>query len=345
MALATVAIAGMPPSCIEFDRGRGHDDDRRVAALQALVKHVHRPQVKGGRVVGVGLGRLAEFLRHLPLGIAEDHAGLPFALGLRLHRHRVLERGRDLHVLDLDRNDIDAPGLGARVDDALEVDAQLLPPLEHVGEHRLADHVAQRGLRRPVDRRDIVGDVERRHFRIDHLPEQDRVDIDRHGVAGHRLFRLERRGDDANVDPEGHGVEDRHDEEQARALEAAELAEPQDDDPLPLTGDFDRACDDRSDDEAYHRNRYARAEALWAETRIGQKQAGGENDDEYQPRQRIRVSLRHCEGLLRFSAPAPHAAHLPLALCGAISAQRQTVPQLGAVNFGTAPPRARQRKM
>ena len=36
-------------------------------------------------IVLIGLGRLAEFFRHLPFGIAEDHAGLAFALGLRLH--------------------------------------------------------------------------------------------------------------------------------------------------------------------------------------------------------------------------------------------------------------------
>ena len=212
-------------------------------------------------IVGVGLGRLAEFLRHLALGIAEDHPRLAFALGLGLHRHRVLQRGGDQHVLDLDRDDVDAPGLGARVDDALQIVADLVAPLQHVGEHRLADHVAQRRLRGPVDRRRVVGDVERRHFRIDHLPEQHRIDVDRHGVAGQRLFRLERAGDDADVDPVGHRVDDRDDEEEPGPSSAAEAAEPQHDRALPLIGDLDRIGDDPGDDEAYDRYRGGRGRA------------------------------------------------------------------------------------
>ena len=34
-----------------LDRGRGHDDICRVAALEALVQHVHRRQMEGGRIV------------------------------------------------------------------------------------------------------------------------------------------------------------------------------------------------------------------------------------------------------------------------------------------------------
>jgi hypothetical protein len=41
----------------------------------------------------------------------------------------------------------------------------------------LADHVAQSRLGGPVDRRDVISDVERRHFRIDNLPEQHRVEV------------------------------------------------------------------------------------------------------------------------------------------------------------------------
>jgi hypothetical protein len=142
------------------------------------------------------------------------------------------------------------PQGSARVDDALQLGAELLAPLQHVGEHGLSDHVAQRRLGRPVDRRDIVGDVERGHFRIDDLPEQHRVDVDRHGVARQGVLRLERAGDHANVDPVGNRLDDGHDEEQSRAFEAAELAEPQHDHTLPLIGDFDRIGDDRSHDEA-----------------------------------------------------------------------------------------------
>ena len=129
-----------------FDRGARHDDDGRVVPLQALVEHVHRAQMECGRIVRVALRRLVEFLRDLPFGIAEDHARLPLALGLRLHRHRILQGRRYQHVLELHRNDVDAPRLGASVDYALQFAADLLPTLEHVGERGLADDVAERGL-------------------------------------------------------------------------------------------------------------------------------------------------------------------------------------------------------
>ena len=63
---------------------------------------------------GVGIGRLDELLRDLPLRVAEDDPRLPLAFGLGLHRHRVLQGRRDQHVLDLDGDDVDAPGLGAQ---------------------------------------------------------------------------------------------------------------------------------------------------------------------------------------------------------------------------------------
>ena len=45
-----------------------------------------------------------EFRRNVRLGRAQDDAGLPFALGLRLPRHRVFERLRDVHVANLHRS-------------------------------------------------------------------------------------------------------------------------------------------------------------------------------------------------------------------------------------------------
>src|SRR6202044_2148601 len=105
------------------------------------------------------------------------------------------------------------------------------------------------------------------------------------------LFRLERCGDDANVDPVGDRVEDRHDEEQSRAFKRPELAEPQHHDPLPLIGDLDRIGDDRGDEEARDRDRGASTGPFRTEDRIGEKEAGGENDDEDEPRKSI--SLWH----------------------------------------------------
>ena len=74
-----------------------------------------------GRIAGIGLRSLAELLRNLTLRVAPDDAGLMLTLGLRLHRHRILKRWRNEHVLDLNRNDIDAPGFGPRIDDLLQI--------------------------------------------------------------------------------------------------------------------------------------------------------------------------------------------------------------------------------
>ena len=46
-------------------------------------------------------------------------ASLPFALGLRLPRHRIFERLRDVHVADLHRLHRDAPWVRFFVQDAL----------------------------------------------------------------------------------------------------------------------------------------------------------------------------------------------------------------------------------
>ena len=74
-------------------------------------------------------------------------------------------------------------------------------------EVRGADHFAQGRLRHPVDGQAIVGDVERGALRVVHMPEDDGVDIDRHGVAGERLLGVELRGLDALVDDGGDGVD------------------------------------------------------------------------------------------------------------------------------------------
>ena len=133
----------------------------------------------------------------------------------------------------------------------------LVAPLQHLGQHRPADHVAQRGLRRPVDRRDIVGDVERRL--LGSMTFQNSTASTSTGTVSrvivfsalNVLVMTRMSIQKGVVSMTG------HDEEQARALEAAELSEPQHDDPLPLIGDLDRIGDDRGDDEAYGRNHAA----------------------------------------------------------------------------------------
>jgi hypothetical protein len=79
--------------------------------------------MQGNGIIDVGPRGFRKLLGHLLLRIAKNHAGLTFSLRLGLHRHRILESRRNENVLDLDRNDVDAPWLGAYVDDLLKFTA------------------------------------------------------------------------------------------------------------------------------------------------------------------------------------------------------------------------------
>ena len=62
----------------------------------------------------------ASVSRRLQLALGRDHLGPALALRLGLPRHRALHLVGQIDVLDLDRGDLDAPGVGALVDDLLE---------------------------------------------------------------------------------------------------------------------------------------------------------------------------------------------------------------------------------
>ena len=75
--------------------------------------------MQGDRIVGVGLCGLTKFLGHLTFRVSQDYARLTLSLRLGLHRHCIFERSGNKHILDLYRNNIDAPWFGACVDDLL----------------------------------------------------------------------------------------------------------------------------------------------------------------------------------------------------------------------------------
>ena len=105
-----------PPPAADVHRHREHDRRRRLA--RDLDQRLVEPQLQRPRVRGDHLGRLRQLRRRLDLALGRDHLGAPLALGLGLPRHRPLHLLGQLDVLDLDRRDLDAPLLGARVQDA-----------------------------------------------------------------------------------------------------------------------------------------------------------------------------------------------------------------------------------
>ena len=74
-----------------------------------------------------------EGMRDLHFRLPEDDARLLLARRLRLARHRVLQRVRNHDVAHLDRLDRDAPWIGARVDQLLQLRFDLLAAAQQLG--------------------------------------------------------------------------------------------------------------------------------------------------------------------------------------------------------------------
>ncbi len=64
---------------------------------------------------------LAEFLRGLQLAFRVDDLSTLLALGFGLAGHRALHVGGQIDVLDLHRRHLDAPRIGALIEDVLQV--------------------------------------------------------------------------------------------------------------------------------------------------------------------------------------------------------------------------------
>jgi hypothetical protein len=86
-----------------------------------------------------------------------------------------------------------------------------LPVGQECREHGGANHFTQRGLRDTLDGLPVVGDLQCRLARVMDVPENDRVDIDRHGILGQCLLGIESGGLDALIDGGHHIVDDRED--------------------------------------------------------------------------------------------------------------------------------------
>ena len=139
-------------------------------------------------------------MRGAELALGGDDLGALLALGLRLAGDRALHGLRQLHVLDLDRADLDAPGLGLLVDDLLQVLVDALALGQEVVQAVLPEHRAQRGL---GDLRRGHAEVEHpRHRRagVDHLEEDHGADLHRHVVDRDHLLRWNLERDHPEVD-------------------------------------------------------------------------------------------------------------------------------------------------
>ena len=196
----------------------------------------------------------------LELALGGDHLGAPLALGLGLPRHRPLHPGGDLHVLDLDDRHLHAPGRGLLVDDLLQDRVDLVSLREELVEQVLAEHRPQRRLGDLRGRDHEVLDLHDRGLRVDDPEVGDRVHAHRDVVLGDDLLRRHVQRDRPQVDLD-HPVDDRDQQEDARALRLRQqAAEAEDDAALVLARDLDRRrqeqddedCDGRNDDQRCH---------------------------------------------------------------------------------------------
>ena len=105
--------------------------------------------------------------RGLLLAFGVDDLGATRALGLGLLGDCADHAFVEIDVLDLDIRDLDAPGVGGLVEDALDVDVELVALRQHLVQLVLAQHRAQRGLRELARRFERIRDLDDRAFGVD----------------------------------------------------------------------------------------------------------------------------------------------------------------------------------
>ena len=162
-------------------------------------------------------GRVGERLGGLELAVGVDDLGALLPLRLGLEGHGALHVLGQVHLLDGHLGDLDAPGVRVRVDDGLELPAQLVALGEQLVERGLAQDGAQRCLGELGGGVDVVLHLEDGLERV-HDPEvDDRVHLHRDVVPRDDVLGRHVHDDGAQGHPD-HAVEGLEDEDEARAL-------------------------------------------------------------------------------------------------------------------------------
>ena len=123
--------------------------------------------------------------------------------------------GGQVDVLDLDRRDLDAPGIGVLVEDLLQLLVQPLALRQQLVELGLPEHAPQRRLGELGRRVEVVLDLDDRAARIHDAEVDDRVHLHRHVVARDDVLRRHVEDDRAQADAH-HAVDRREDEDDPR---------------------------------------------------------------------------------------------------------------------------------
>ena len=234
----------------EVDRQR--EDDRRRLLVRKVRECLQVAQLQRLRLGAERGGRLDQLGRGLLLALGVDDLRAPRPLGLGLLRHRADHALVQVHVLDLDVRDLDAPDVSRLVENALDVDVQLFALRQHRIELVLAEHGTERRLRELARGFEGIGDLDDRLLRVDDPEVNDRVDLHRDVVARDHVLRRHVEHDHAEIDLD-HALHERDQDDEPRALDAREAAEREDHAPLVLVQhleDLRRHCEQRDDNES-----------------------------------------------------------------------------------------------
>jgi hypothetical protein len=104
-----------------------------------------------------------------PLGVGRDHQGPGLPVGLGLAGHGPAQLVGQVHVLDLDREDLDAPVVGDPGDDPVQLPVDRLALAEHRVQVVLAEDGPEVGLGGLADREQVVLHLHDRRDRLHHL--------------------------------------------------------------------------------------------------------------------------------------------------------------------------------
>src|SRR5690606_16802351 len=151
----------------------------------------------------------------------------------------------------------DAPGIGLLVEDGADLAVELVTLGQHLVQVVLAEHRAQRGLGELAGGFVVALDVDDRFLRIDHAEVHHRVDLDRDVVARDQVLRRDVHDDGAHVHPL-HGLQHRHQEDQAGPLDLPEAAELEHHGALVLAQDLDRAEQRQRDGDQDRQEKHGR---------------------------------------------------------------------------------------
>src|SRR5262245_16708493 len=230
----------------------GKHDGRALVAGDAS-QRLQVAQLHRLRLPRQHLRRLQQLLRGLQLAVGVDDLGAPRALGFGLLRNRAHHGGVDVHVLDLDGGHLDAPRVGLRIEDLLDIEVELVALGEQLVELVLAEHRAQGGLRELARRLEEIRYLDDRLLRIHHAEIDDRVHLHRHVVARDHILARNVQHHGAQVHAH-HLLDAGHDDDEARSLDPPEAAEQEHDAALVLAQDAQRREDEYADENDYAAN-------------------------------------------------------------------------------------------